>query len=52
MSPIYQTFIDMVLIEINGELWAISSENCRKAYGSTTEKEQLKLLLRSLQRLR
>jgi hypothetical protein len=51
-SPAYQTYLDMVMIEVNGELWAISTENCRRAFRMSTEPAQKVLLGRSLQRLR
>jgi len=51
-SPAYQTYLDMVMIDVNDELWAISAENCRRAFQMSTEPAQKVLLGRSLQRLR
>ena len=51
-SPIYQTYIDMVMMDINGELWAISAESCRKAFSRTTEAGQNAMLRSRLQQLR
>jgi hypothetical protein len=51
-SPTYQTYIDMVLMDINGELWAISTESCRKAFSKTTEAGQNAMLRSRLQQLR
>ena len=51
-SPSYQTFVDMVMIEVNGELWAVSTANCRKAFRMNTVAAQKVQLGRSLQRLR
>jgi hypothetical protein len=51
-SIAYQTHLDMVMIDVNGELWAISTENCRRAFRMGTEPAQKVLLGRSLQRLR
>jgi hypothetical protein len=51
-SPVYETYIDMVMLEINGELWAISTESCRKAFGMATEVGQNAMLKSRLQQLR
>jgi|GEM_PF-2302155 len=51
-SPVYETYIDMVILDINGELWAISTESCRKAFGMTTEVGQNAMLKSRLQQLR
>jgi hypothetical protein len=51
-SPTYQTYIDMVLMDINGELWAISTESCRKAFSMATEVGQNAMLRSRLQKLR
>jgi hypothetical protein len=51
-SPTYQTHIDMIVIDIEGELWAVSSETSRKAFSMTTEAEQKVFLKRRLQRIR
>jgi hypothetical protein len=51
-SPIYQTFIDMLMIDINGELWAISTASCRKVFSLTTEAKQNALLKSRLQQLK
>ena len=36
----YRIYIGIVLIDINGELFAISAENCREVYGSESEEER------------
>jgi hypothetical protein len=51
-SPAYQTHIDVAMIDVNGELWAISTESCRRAFHMSTEPAQRVFLGRSLQRLR
>ena len=51
-SPTYETFIDMLMIGINDELWAISTASCRKAFGLTTQAKQNALLRSRLQQLK
>jgi hypothetical protein len=51
-SPVYETYIDMVMLNINDELWAISTESCRKAFGMATEVGQNAMLKSRLQQLR
>lgn len=51
-SPVYETYIDMVMLDINGELWAISTKSCRKAFGMATEVGQNAMLKSRLQQLR
>ena len=36
----YRIYIGIVLIDINGELFAISAENCREVSGSESEEER------------
>lgn len=51
-SPVYETYIDMVMLDINGELWAISTKSCRKAFGMATEVGQNAMLKSRLHQLR
>lgn len=51
-SPTYQTFIDMMMLSINDELWAISTESCRKTFSMTTEAMQNAMLGSRLQQLK
>ncbi len=51
-SPVYETYIDMVMLDINGELWTISTKSCRKAFGMATEVGQNAMLKSRLQQLR
>jgi hypothetical protein len=51
-SPAYQTRIDVVMMDVNGELWAVSTESCRRAFRMGSEPAQKLFLRRSLQRLR
>ena len=51
-SPIYKTYIDMVMFDINGELWAISTASCRKTFSMTTEYGRETVFKNRLQRLR
>ena len=51
-SPTYQTFIDMLIMDINGELWAISTASCREAFSLTTDAKQNALLKSRLQQLK
>ena len=51
-SVTYQVYTGQVLIDINGELWAISAEMCRKVFELGTVEEQNKTLQKKLIRLR
>jgi hypothetical protein len=51
-SPVYETYIDMVMLDINGEVWAISTGSCRKAFGMATVAGQTAMLKSRLQQLR
>ena len=48
----YRLYTGMVIIDINGELWAISSENCRKIFKQDTTEDQNEMMQKSLKRLR
>lgn len=48
----YRLYTGMVIIDVNEELWAISSENCREIFKLKTVDEQNTLLQKSLKRLR
>jgi hypothetical protein len=48
----YRLYTGMVIIDINGELWAISSENCRKIFRQDTVEGQNEMMQKSLKRLR
>jgi len=48
----YRLYFNMVIIDINDELWAISAENCRKTFELGTIEEQNEMLRKSLKRLR
>jgi hypothetical protein len=52
ISLTYQVFFDMVLIQINDELWAISAANCRRIFSLQSAEEQNKMFRKSLKRLR
>ena len=51
-SVTYQVYTGQVLIDINGELWAISAEMCREVFELGTVEEQNKTLQKKLIRLR
>ncbi len=48
----YKIYTGMVIIDINGELYAISAENCRKVFKSDTVEEQNEVLRKNLKKLR
>ena len=48
----YRIYIGIVLIDINGELFAISAENCREVSGSESEEERNAKLNLYLKKLR
>lgn len=48
----YKIYTGMVIIDINGELHAISAENCRKVFKSDTVEEQNEILRKNLKKLR
>jgi len=50
-NPDYQTF-DVLMLNINEELWAISIKTCRQAFGMATEAEQHDMLKGRLQQLK
>jgi hypothetical protein len=50
--PEYQSYVDMLIMSIDGELWAISTASCRKAFSLTTEEEQNTMLQNRLQQLK
>lgn len=51
-SVAYRLYVGIVLIEVTHELWAIGSENCRKAFRMDTGEEQKALLQKYLKLLR
>jgi hypothetical protein len=51
-NPDYQSYVDMLMVNVNGELWAISTASCRKAFSFTTEEKQNALLQILLQQLK
>jgi len=51
-SHTYQTFIDVLMLSINDELWAISTASCRKIFDMTSEATQNAMLKNRLQQLR
>ncbi len=48
----YKIYTGMVIIDINGELHAISAENCRKVFEADTVEEQNEILWKNLKKLR
>ncbi len=48
----YKFYTGMVIIDINGELYAISAENCRKVFEADTVEEQNEILWKNLKKLR
>ena len=48
----YKIYTGMVIIDINGELYAINAENCRKVFEADTVEEQNELLRKNLKKLR
>lgn len=48
----YKIYTGMVIIDINGELYAISAENCRKVFEADTAEEQNEILRKNLKKLR
>ncbi|MBA7627584.1 hypothetical protein ES703_35048 [subsurface metagenome] len=51
-SLTYRFYTGITMIDVNGELWAISAENCRKIFKLGTVEEQNAMLQKSLKRLR
>lgn len=50
-NPDYQTY-DVLMMNVNEELWAISTKTCRLAFGMATEAEQHAMLKGRLQQLK
>ena len=50
-NPAYQTY-DVLVMNVNEELWAISTKSCRLAYSMATEAEQHDMLKGRLQQLK
>jgi hypothetical protein len=52
ISVTYRIYTGQVLIDIKGELWAISAENCRKVFELGTIEEQNRMLQKKIIKLR
>jgi hypothetical protein len=50
-NPDYQTY-DVLMMNVNKELWAISTKTCRQAFSMATEAEQHAMLKGRLQQLK
>ncbi len=48
----YQIYLGIIMVDINNNLYAISSENCRKAYIAKTTEEGYSIIERNLKKLK